>query len=144
MGSADPHSGEMADKRNEPGCLDGAKYLVGALAIILGVFIFRPAPVTTFARVAAWQSMGSLVPVQVRDGSGASVEASVFVIDERPGDAAGLPLLFVHGFPTSSFDWKDVWPTLCHEAKRRCIALDLLGYGLSEKPSVNYSVGLHA
>jgi hypothetical protein len=125
--------------------LHGAGFLVAAVVMVVAVYVARPAPVSVFSRVMAWESLGSLVPVDVRDGSKAVVQSSMFVIDDKR-DISGLqvPLLFVHGFPTSSFDFKDVWPSLCHTNKRRCIALDLLGYGLSDKPSCNYTIAMHA
>jgi pimeloyl-ACP methyl ester carboxylesterase len=42
------------------------------------------------------------------------------------------PLLLIHGFPTASYDWVRVWPRLA--ASHSLYALDLLGFGLSEKP----------
>jgi pimeloyl-ACP methyl ester carboxylesterase len=38
-----------------------------------------------------------------------------------------------HGFPTSSWDWHAVWPTLT--AHRRTLAFDFLGFGDSDKPA---------
>jgi len=50
----------------------------------------------------------------------------------------GRPLLLIHGFPTSSWDWHQVWGAL---AERRCvIACDMLGFGLSAKPRSGYSI----
>jgi pimeloyl-ACP methyl ester carboxylesterase len=41
-------------------------------------------------------------------------------------------LLLIHGFPTSSHDWVELWP---HLARRfRLFTLDMLGFGLSAKP----------
>jgi pimeloyl-ACP methyl ester carboxylesterase len=40
-------------------------------------------------------------------------------------------LLFLHGFPSSSYDWK---PLLELEPGRATLAFDFLGFGLSEKP----------
>lgn len=45
----------------------------------------------------------------------------------------GPCLLCVHGFPTSSWDWHRVWPGLTD--RFRVVALDLLGYGFSDKPA---------
>ena len=45
---------------------------------------------------------------------------------------AGEPLLLVHGFPTSSWDWHAVWARLA--ARFRLITFDLLGFGFSAKP----------
>ncbi len=44
----------------------------------------------------------------------------------------GDPILLIHGFPTSSHLWRNVMPELAKS--HRAIAIDLPGYGLSEKP----------
>jgi pimeloyl-ACP methyl ester carboxylesterase len=41
-------------------------------------------------------------------------------------------MLLLHGFPTSSFDWRAMWDGLA--ARFRVIAPDLLGFGFSAKP----------
>ena len=43
----------------------------------------------------------------------------------------GEPILFIHGIPTSSFLWRNVLPAL--GKTHRAIAIDLPGYGKSEK-----------
>lgn len=45
----------------------------------------------------------------------------------------GKPIVFLHGFPTSSHLWRDLAPMLSTIA--RAIAPDLLGYGDSDKPT---------
>jgi pimeloyl-ACP methyl ester carboxylesterase len=45
---------------------------------------------------------------------------------------AGEPVLFLHGFPTSSHLWSDVVPLM--PAGHRIVVLDLLGYGRSDRP----------
>ena len=52
------------------------------------------------------------------------------------------PLLILHGFPTSSFDYTAVLDGL--RAGRRVLLLDLLGYGLSSKPDRAYTMALQA
>lgn len=42
-------------------------------------------------------------------------------------------LICVHGFPTSSWDWRELWLELGRNF--RVIALDMLGFGFSDKPS---------
>ncbi len=42
-------------------------------------------------------------------------------------------VLFLHGFPTSSFDWAEVAPAL--RADFRCVFFDFLGFGASDKPA---------
>ena len=44
----------------------------------------------------------------------------------------GDPVLLLHGFPTSSHLYRNILPEL--GKTHRAIALDLPGYGLSEKP----------
>lgn len=50
----------------------------------------------------------------------------------------GAPLLLVHGFPTSSWDWHRVWHALSE--RRRLVACDMAGFGLSGKPRGGYSI----
>ncbi len=51
----------------------------------------------------------------------------------------GRPLLMVHGFPTSSWDWTPIWHRI-DGAEHRLIAADMLGFGLSDKPRSGYSI----
>lgn len=44
----------------------------------------------------------------------------------------GPPVLFVHGTPTWSFEWRHLIRALRHSY--RCIAVDHLGFGLSDRP----------
>ncbi|MEO0589927.1 MAG: alpha/beta hydrolase [Pseudomonadota bacterium] len=54
------------------------------------------------------------------------------------GDESAKPLLLVHGYPTCAWDWTSVWETLGQ--KHHLIACDMLGFGLSDKPRVGYSI----
>jgi len=51
---------------------------------------------------------------------------------ERYGHG-GAPILFVHGFGTCSFLWREVGPVLAM-ANRTAFAIDLFGYGESDRP----------
>jgi haloalkane dehalogenase len=64
------------------------------------------------------------------------------VIEEQRVEAAGLtlayrelgsgpPVLLLHGWPTSSFLWRDVMPAVAE--RNRVVALDLPGFGASDK-----------
>lgn len=53
----------------------------------------------------------------------------IFARAEIEGE--GPPLLLLHGFPSSSFDWRRLVEQL---AGRSWVALDFLGFGLSAKP----------
>jgi pimeloyl-ACP methyl ester carboxylesterase len=67
----------------------------------------------------------------------------VFTIDAPPlGPEHHAPLLILHGFPSSSFDYAAVLDGL--REGRRVLLLDMLGYGLSAKPDRAYSMALQA
>ena len=55
---------------------------------------------------------------------------------------AGDPVLFLHGNPTSSYLWRNVMPYLTPVA--RCLAVDLIGMGQSDKPDLEYRFVDHA
>ena len=52
----------------------------------------------------------------------------IFVREEGVGET----LLLIHGFPTASWDWQQLWPKLVE--KYHVISPDLLGFGFSDKP----------
>jgi pimeloyl-ACP methyl ester carboxylesterase len=68
----------------------------------------------------------------------------VFVVDRAPSDPDPdlEPLVIVHGFPTSSFDFAHLLHHLARE--RRVVLVDLLGFGLSAKPDLPYTMALQA
>lgn len=49
--------------------------------------------------------------------------------------------LFIHGNPTSSYLWRNIMPRL--QDLGRCIALDLIGFGKSDKPDISYTFADH-
>jgi pimeloyl-ACP methyl ester carboxylesterase len=64
----------------------------------------------------------------------------VFVLDTGgPAHGERAPLLVLHGFPTSSFDFHRVLPLI--EPSRRVVLVDLPGSGFSDKPE-RYSYSL--
>jgi pimeloyl-ACP methyl ester carboxylesterase len=59
---------------------------------------------------------------------------------EREG--SGIPLVLLHGFPSSSYDWRGVLPAT---APNPALAFDFLGFGLSDKPRDHtYTLGWQA
>jgi len=80
------------------------------------------------AEVAAWEERGRRLSLAVGD---------VWALDQPAVDDAGLdPVFVLHGFPTCSFDWRHLLPTLA--ARRRVVLFDFPGFGLSAKPDVRY------
>jgi pimeloyl-ACP methyl ester carboxylesterase len=69
--------------------------------------------------VHAWSTGGDLVQVNGR---------RIFL---RTKSGRGPQLLFLHGYPSSSYDWRLVLDRL-HAQRTACF--DFLGFGLSEKP----------
>jgi haloalkane dehalogenase len=53
----------------------------------------------------------------------------------------GKPVVFIHGIPTSSYIWRNVMSRVA--AHHRCIALDLMGMGKSDKPDIDYTIHDH-
>jgi pimeloyl-ACP methyl ester carboxylesterase len=81
-----------------------------------------------------WEQRGGRIPL-------AGYE--VFVVDIDEADAGGRePLLVIHGFPTSSFDFHLVIDRLAQD--RRVVLFDMVGYGLSAKPDLAYTVDIQA
>jgi haloalkane dehalogenase len=52
------------------------------------------------------------------------------------GDRAAPVALFLHGNPTSSYLWRNILPLVAPVA--HCIAPDLIGFGQSGKPDIEY------
>jgi pimeloyl-ACP methyl ester carboxylesterase len=57
-------------------------------------------------------------------------------------EGEGTPLLLLHGFPSSSYDWRDLLELV---PDRPVLAFDFLGFGLSDKPRDHtYTLGWQA
>ena len=78
--------------------------------------------------VSAWERAGTRRSVGGRD---------LFVM-EQGRDQPGDTVVVLHGFPTCSLDWRDAIARLAQ--RRRVVAIDFLGFGLSEKPDQRYSL----
>ena len=55
---------------------------------------------------------------------------------------AGNPIVFLHGNPTSSYLWRNIMPHV--HGHGRCIAMDLIGMGKSDKPDLEYNFFDHS
>ena len=58
------------------------------------------------------------------------------------GKSNGQVFLFLHGNPSSSYLWRNVMPYL--EPLGRVIAVDLVGFGKSDKPDIDYTFQDHS
>ncbi|MCI5048313.1 MAG: alpha/beta hydrolase [Aquisalinus sp.] len=80
------------------------------------------------ATIEQWQARGEMMSLLGHD---------IFAVDE--GVAERDTVLLIHGFPTSSWDWMPVWQALGQQY--RLVAMDMLGFGYSAKPSSHtYSI----
>ncbi len=52
--------------------------------------------------------------------------------DKSAKKSDAIPVLMLHGFPSGSFDWDQVWERM--KGKHDLHAIDFLGYGFSDKP----------
>jgi pimeloyl-ACP methyl ester carboxylesterase len=97
---------------------------------------FEPAPpLPSFLAAALPFARGAY-----RLEAGADAGRRLHFIDQGPRD--GRPVLMIHGNPTWSFLWRKVIAAL---PELRCVAPDLLGLGLSDKPRrvAEHSVDRH-
>ena len=73
------------------------------------------------ARTEAWRQAGTFT----------EIGGHRIFVRERSGSADRPPLLFLHGYPSSSYDWRDAFDRL---DGHRLVVFDFLGFGLSDKP----------
>jgi pimeloyl-ACP methyl ester carboxylesterase len=74
--------------------------------------------------IEAWRRRGRIIPV--RDGD-------VWVLDVPGPSADATPVLVLHGFPASAYDFAAAIDLVTR--RRRVVALDFPGFGLSCKPA---------
>jgi pimeloyl-ACP methyl ester carboxylesterase len=90
--------------------------------------------------MTATNTRGSIPPEQWRTRGGEIVvpEGRIFTVDLLPSterDAPAIattPLLVLHGFPSSSWDFAEAAQRISD--RRRVVLFDFLGFGLSDKP----------
>lgn len=56
------------------------------------------------------------------------------------GQTNRVPIVFIHGFGSSTYSWRHLIEPL--SARHRVIAVDLLGFGFSDKPDIDYNMAL--
>jgi len=79
-----------------------------------------------------WKESGNLISIN---------DYNIFVYDTEVEEKETI--ILIHGFPTSSWDWKDIWALLGKDY--RLIAVDMLGFGFSDKPNPHkYSISEQA
>ena len=80
---------------------------------------------------------------QWQEGGGVFSYEGHLVFYRDSGANSKPVMVLLHGFPTSSWDWREIWPDLVEQF--RVICLDFIGFGLSDKPNLaRYSIMLQA
>jgi haloalkane dehalogenase len=70
------------------------------------------------------------------------LDSQIAYRESREAGDGGIPVVFLHGNPTSSHLWRDVTPHVAPHA--RTLAPDLIGMGASGKPDIAYDFADHA
>lgn len=101
--------------------------ILAALMVAFGIFWFsRPADVS-------FDEVKQTVPFS--EYSKFAEIGGVKIHYQEKG--AGEPLVLIHGYTSSTYAWKDLFEPLSENF--RVIAIDLKGFGFSEKPDGDYS-----
>ncbi|XP_064633575.1 mesoderm-specific transcript protein-like [Lineus longissimus] len=103
--------------------LDKFNILVAVLAVVAVIFITYPPPELS-KNLKAWRESGKYFKFRGH---------RIFYVDFRGSRKDVAPLMLLHGFPTSSYDWYKMLPDL-KQRFSRVIAIDFLGFGFSDKP----------
>lgn len=85
----------------------------------------------------SWWKFSSCGALCVPENGDPLVPAEHAIAYVAAGDPAAPPLLLIHGFGSSSFHWRSNVAALA-EAGNRVYAIDLLGFGASDKPLIAY------
>lgn len=121
----------------------GAIFVVTIGIILILVFIIGPIitrPIKELSPLAKeWQDSGEYIQWSSTIEENASFgEVNIFTIQK--GNPENPAVLFIHGYPTMSFDFTEVMELLCDEYY--VCAIDTIGYGLSDKPKDGYIYSL--
>lgn len=85
-----------------------------------------------YPQLQQWHDKGSYVSL---------CDQKIFFIEAGSRDKPTI--LLIHGFPTSSWDWEQMWEPLLENYHLVC--MDMLGFGFSSKPNNrNYTIHLQA
>lgn len=110
---------------------------LGSILALLAVLVFVALPIVTrpdtelSPLAAEWQAEGEYISWRSTLPENAEFPPlEIFTIQR--GDPSNPAILFIHGYPTSSFDYFELFDELSDDYY--VVALDTPGYGLSDKP----------
>jgi pimeloyl-ACP methyl ester carboxylesterase len=119
----------IIDPRGAPGKVGAVHFAAPACSDIAGEKL--PAP----------EQLGCNEKISVTDGPArrfANIEAELRVHYVEYGSSDGEPVVFLHGWPDSWFSFSRVLPLLPQTL--RSVAVDLRGFGDSDRPLLDYSI----
>ena len=117
-------------KRSTPRWRQLVLLLAAVLIVLVGCLVLWPASALTIVATAGLRLCGI---------EGRYVQLGPYRIHYFAG-GAGEPLVLVHGLASRGLDFAPLMPALARH--HRVYALDLLGYGASDRPNMDYSITL--
>lgn len=115
--------------------------LILVVGLVAGITVYR-APLLIADAIIRLHLRQQHVMSEFVDVDGYKIHYLEAMPQHLNGNAgSGVPLVLVHGLGARGEDWGDMIPTLAANGFH-VYALDLLGYGRSPKPDVDYSIGL--
>ncbi|XP_013064333.2 mesoderm-specific transcript protein-like [Biomphalaria glabrata] len=109
--------------------------LVGVIVIVISI-VFQVWKIFLCGPTVATVMSNTLIDWQNKGNEKWIDDQKIFYIFEQGEGSAGT-VICLHGFPTSSYDWKKMLPDLKKEFNQ-ILLLDFLGFGFSDKP-VDYT-----
>lgn len=109
-----------------------------AALVLMALVALAGAPASAASPAEAWQAGGKFFTWQSSLPENQGRPVKVFYV--CMGDEAKTSIVLIHGFPTSSFDFKPLMEDLRRDF--RVCTLDFPGYGVSDKPSGTYRYAL--
>ena len=98
----------------------------------------------TFSAVSVAHLMSSSVTHVAADGDILRIPVGPGSLHVDRYGHGGMPIVLLHGFGTSSFLWRQIGPAIAL-ARHTAFALDLLGYGESDRPyEANFGIAAQA
>ena len=136
--------------------------IIGIIALIIGVsmmaspYIQSPEPESVYMtkdeRLREWEAEGGYLDLSYRTGEKSNPKCAepvqIFYRDIGKDASGNRTLVILHGFPSSSIDFRDAIPLLQQSEKfDRLLLFDFVGFGLSDKPNsdcFSYSMAEYA
>jgi pimeloyl-ACP methyl ester carboxylesterase len=123
--------------------------ILGVMGMLSAILPYKAPPgLLSIKKVQDWIAPGRFLnfkgySVFYRDSIGDSLGGAS---EADPSEIAKFPVvLFLHGFPTFSYDFAELYHHVSASGEYHAVNLDFLGFGVSDKPGdIDYSLHLQA